>query len=67
MVKLAPDPLPLVLDCPTFVNAELPVATPLILTVFIPEAAVPVADAAIAPSTGELPDAEAAVTVPVKS
>ena len=67
MVKLAPDPLPLVLDWPTFVNVALPVAAPLMPAVSIPEAAVPVADAAIAPLTVELPEAETAVTVPVKS
>ncbi len=67
MVKLAPDPLPLVLDWPTFENVDCRLQTPLMLAAFIPEAAVPVADAAIAPLTVELPEAETAVTVPVKS
>ena len=67
IVKVAPVPLPLVLVCEIFENVEAPVAVPLVVVVFIPDAAMPVADAEIAPDTGELPDADEAVTLPVKS
>ena len=67
IVKVAPAPLPLVLVCEIFENVEAPVAVPLAVAVLTPEAAVPVADAAIAPDTGELPDGDEAVTLPVKS
>ena len=67
IVKVAPVPLPLVLVCEIFVNVEAPLAVPLILAVLTPDAAMPVADAAIAPDTGELPDGDEAVTLPVKS
>ena len=55
------------LVCEIFENVEAPVAVPLAVAVLTPEAAVPVADAAIAPDTGELPDGDEAVTLPVKS
>ena len=67
IVKVAPVPLPLVLVCETFVNVEAPLAVPLVVAVLIPDAAMPVADAAIAPDTGELPDGDEPVTLPVKS
>ena len=68
MVKEAPVPLPFVLDCTTFENVDEPVAVPLVVAAaFIPDAAVPAADAVIAPDTGELPDGDATVTLPVKS
>ena len=67
MLKEAPVPLPLVLDCKTFENVDAPVAVPLDAAAFIPDAAVPTADAVIAPDTGEFPDGDAAVTLPVKS
>ena len=67
MLNDAPEPLPLVLDCEIFENVDAPVASPLTVAAVIPDAAVPVADALIAPETGEFPDAEAAVTLPVKS
>ena len=59
MVNVAPDPLPLVLDCKTFENVDAPVAEPLVVAALIPDAAVPAADAVIAPETGEFPDADA--------
>ena len=61
MVNVAPDPLPLVLDCKTLENVDAPVAEPFVVAALIPDAAVPVADALTAPDTGELPDADAAV------
>ena len=67
MVNAAPVPLPLELVCDTFENVDAPVAVPLAVAPLIPDAAVPVADAVIAPDLGELPDATAAVTLPVKS
>ena len=67
MLNAAPDPLPLVLDCETFENVDAPVAVPLVVTEFIPDAAVPAADAEMAPETGEFPDADALDTLPVKS
>ena len=67
MLNIAPEPLPLVLDCEMFVNVDVPVAVPLAVAALIPDAAVPVADAVMAPETGEPPDAEATVTLPVKS
>ena len=67
MVKVAPVPFPLVLVCAIFEKDDAPVAVPLGVAEFIPDAAVPVADAVIAPETGEFPDVEAAVTLPVKS
>ena len=60
MVNNAPEPLPLELDCATFENVDEPVALPLVVAAtFIPDAAVPAADAVIAPDTGEMPDGEA--------
>ena len=41
MLKEAPVPLPLVLDCKTFENVDAPVAVPLDVAAFIPDAAVP--------------------------
>ena len=67
MVNVAPDPLPLVLDCNTPEKVDAPVAEPFVVAALIPDAAVPAADAVMAPETGEFPDAEATVTLPVKS
>ena len=67
MVNAALVPLPLVLDCETFENVDAPVEVPLVVAAVNPDAAVPEADELIAPDNGEFPDAEAAVTVPVKS
>ena len=67
MLNVAPEPLPLVLDGEIFVNVDAPVDVPLDTVLTPDEAAVPVADALIAPEIGEFPDAEAAVTLPVKS
>ena len=67
MVKVAPVPLPLVPVCEILENVDAPTAVPFNVTSFIPEAAVPEADALIAPDTGEAPEAEAVVTVPVNS
>jgi hypothetical protein len=53
MVKVAPVPLPLVLVCAIFEKDDAPVAVPLGVAEFIPDAAVPVADAVMAPETGE--------------
>ena len=55
------------LDCEIFENVDAPVAVPLVVAAVIPDAAVPVADAVIAPDTGELPDGDEAVILPVKS
>ena len=67
MVKAAPEPLPLVLDCAILENVAAPVAVPLTVAAVIPDAAVPAADAVMAPDTGEFPDGDATVTLPVKS
>ena len=67
IVTAAPEPLPLVLDCGILEKDDAPVAVPLTVAALIPDAAVPAADAVMAPETGEFPDAEAAVTLPVKS
>ena len=67
MLNVAPEPLPLVLDWEIFENVDALVAVPLNVTAVIPDAAVPPADALIAPEIGEFPDAEATVTLPVKS
>ena len=66
-VNVALVPLPLVLDWAIFENVDAPVAVPLVVAAAIPDAAVPAADAVIAPETGELPDGDAAVMLPVKS
>ena len=58
-VNFALVPLPLVLDCETFENVDAPVAVPLVVAAVIPDAAVPAADALIAPDTGELPVGDA--------
>ena len=55
------------LDCKTLENVDAPVAEPFDVATLIPDAAVPAADALIAPDNGELPVADAAVTLPVKS
>ena len=67
MLKVAPEPLPLVPVCEMLENVDAPLAVPLNSTSVIPEEAVPEADALIAPDTGEFPEAEAAVTLPIKS
>ena len=47
------------LVCAIFEKDDVPVAVPLGVAEFIPDEAVPVADAVIAPDIGEVPDAEA--------
>ena len=64
MLNIAPEPT-LVLDCEMFVNVDVPVAVPYASCTYS-RCSVPVADAVMAPETGELPDAEATVA-PVKS
>ena len=67
MLNRAPDPLPLVEDCAMFVKLVAPFDEPPTVTEFMPDPAVPLTDAEIAPLIGELPDADALMILPMKS